>query len=170
MGPLTLPESGPIYLDACVFIYSVERIEPYRTLLEPMWRQAQAGRFAIASSELVVLETLIKPLREADEVLERIFRELFDSAEVQLIPTTRALWEEAARLRAKTNLTTPDALHAATALHEKCTLFVTNDWAFGRVDGQTIAVLGELTHWALRTFTPGAVKKRRIWLLKTATK
>ena len=87
-----------------------------------------------------------------------------------MIPTTRALWEEAARLRAKTNLTTPDALHAATALHEKCTLFVTNDWAFGRVDGQTIAVLGELTHWALRTFTPGAVKKRRIWLLKTATK
>ena len=31
VGPLTLPESGPIYLDACAFIYSVERIEPYRT-------------------------------------------------------------------------------------------------------------------------------------------
>ena len=145
MGPLTLPESGPIYLDTCVFIYSVERIEPYRTLLEPMWRQTQAGRFAVASSELVVLETLIKPLREADQVLERIFRELLDSAEVQLIPTTRALWEEAAPLRATTNLTTPDALHAATALHEKCTLFVTNDGAFRRVDGLPIALLGELT-------------------------
>ena len=29
MGPLTLPPTGPIYLDASAFIYSVERIEPY---------------------------------------------------------------------------------------------------------------------------------------------
>ena len=44
MGTLTLPSTGPIYLDASGFIYSVERIEPYCTLLEPMWRQAQVGR------------------------------------------------------------------------------------------------------------------------------
>ena len=36
MGPLTLPSKGPIYLDASGFIYSLERIEPYRALLEPM--------------------------------------------------------------------------------------------------------------------------------------
>ena len=48
---LTLPDSGPIYLDACGFIYSMERVEPYRTLLEPMWRQAEAGQFVIVSSE-----------------------------------------------------------------------------------------------------------------------
>ena len=35
MGSLTLPSIGPIYLDANGFIYSVERIEPYRTVLEP---------------------------------------------------------------------------------------------------------------------------------------
>ena len=34
-----------------------------------MWRPTQAGRFAVASRVLVVLETLIKPLREADQVL-----------------------------------------------------------------------------------------------------
>ena len=57
MGALTLPDSGPIYLDSCGFIYSVERVEPYRTLLEPMWRQAAAGKFVIVTSELTVLET-----------------------------------------------------------------------------------------------------------------
>ena len=36
MGTLTLPNSGPIYLDACGFIYGVERIEPYRGLMDPM--------------------------------------------------------------------------------------------------------------------------------------
>ena len=41
MGSLTLPSNGPVYLDASGFIYSVERIQPYSDLLEPMWRQAQ---------------------------------------------------------------------------------------------------------------------------------
>ena len=38
MGSLTLPPSGPVYLDTSGFIYSVERIPPYSDLLEPMWR------------------------------------------------------------------------------------------------------------------------------------
>ena len=95
MGALTLPDSGPVYLDSCGFIYSVERVEPYRTLLEPMWQQAAAGQFVIVTSELTVLETLVKPLRESDAFLERLFRELFDAVEVRLIPATRPLWEEA---------------------------------------------------------------------------
>ena len=139
-----LPDTGPIYLDACGFIYSLERVEPYRTLLELMWRRAQAGRFVVVTSELSVMETLVKPLRDSDSVLERHFRELFDSGEVRLIPTTRTLWEEAAQLRATTSLRTPDALHGAAALRERCTLFVTNDAAFRRVESLAVAVLGEL--------------------------
>ena len=144
MGPLNLPSSGPIYLDANGFIYSVERIEPYRTWLEPMWRQAQAGQFTIASSDLVVLETITKPLREGDTVIEMLFRSLFDAHEVTLIPTSRPLWEEAARLRAATGLKTPDALHAAAALQAQCTLFITNDDDFRRVDGLSVIVLDDL--------------------------
>ncbi|MDH3600238.1 MAG: hypothetical protein OEU26_11430 [Candidatus Tectomicrobia bacterium] len=53
MGTLTMPATRPIYLDTSGFIDSVERIEPYRTLLEPMWREAQAGQFVIVRSELV---------------------------------------------------------------------------------------------------------------------
>ena len=63
MGALTLPTGGSVYVDANVLIYSVERIEPYRALLAPTWQEARAGRFTLASGELVVLETLIKPLR-----------------------------------------------------------------------------------------------------------
>ena len=51
MGSLILPPNGPVYLDASGFIYSVERIEPYHTLLEPLWQQAQAGQFVIVSSD-----------------------------------------------------------------------------------------------------------------------
>ena len=148
MGSLILPPNGPVYLDVSGFIYSVERIEPYHTLLEPLWQRAQAGQFVIVSSDLVVLETLVKPLQNADTAVERLFRELFDADEVMLISTTRQLWEEAARLRATTGLKTPDALHAAAALHAQCTLFITNDGDFRRVPDLSVVVLNDLLNQA----------------------
>ncbi len=144
MGPLILPVNGPVYLDTNGFIYSVERIEPYRTLLEPMWQRARAGEFDIVSSDIVVLETLVKPLRDGDTVVEMLLRALFDAQEVSLISATRELWEGAARIRADTRLKTPDALHAATALQAGCALFVTNDTDFRRVQGLPVIVLDDL--------------------------
>ena len=144
MGSLTLPTGGSVYIDANAIIYSVERIEPYRELLAPMWQEAGAGRFALASSELVVLETLVKPLREGNARLEMLFRSIFAAAEMDLIPATLAIWEDAARIRAVTGLKTSDALHAATALSAGCALFITNDTDFRRVEGLPIVVLDDL--------------------------
>ena len=144
MGPLRLPTSGPIYLDANGFIYSIERIEPYRTILEPMWAQAQAGQFEIVTSELSILETLIKPFKEGDVLLEHLFRELLHSREVRLMQATAAIWEHAARLRAATGLKTPDALHAATALAASSTLCITNDTDFRHVPDLPVVVLDDL--------------------------
>ena len=144
MGSLTLPTVGSVYIDANAIIYSVERIEPYRELLAPMWQEARAGRFTLASSELVVLETLIKPLREGNARLEILFRSIFDAAEMDLIPATLAIWENAARIRAATGLKTSDALHAATARSVGSTLFITNDTDFRRVEGLPIVVLDDL--------------------------
>ncbi len=144
MGPLILPTGGSIYIDANVIIYSVERVEPYRSLLAPMWEEAKAGRFALASSELVALETLIRPLRDGNVLLEMLFRSVLAAEEMNLIPATLATWEDAARIRADTGLATPDALHAATALSTGCALFVTNDTDFHRIEGLSIVVLDDL--------------------------
>ena len=144
MGLLELPSNGPVYLDASAFIYSVERIEPYRALIEPIWGQAQAGRFTVVSSELVVSEVLVRPLREGNRLAESLFRSLLGAKEVGLIPATRSLWEETARLRAETGLKTPDALHAASALQAECKLFVTNDTDFRRVEDLPATILDDL--------------------------
>ncbi|MYC37626.1 MAG: type II toxin-antitoxin system VapC family toxin [Chloroflexi bacterium] len=144
MGLLELPSNGPVYLDASVFIYSVERIQPYQALIEPIWEQAQAGRFTVVSSELVVSEVLVRPLREGNRLAETLFRSLLGAKEVGLLAATRSLWEETARLRANSGLKTPDALHAASALQAGCTLFVTNDADFRRVEGLPVTILDDL--------------------------
>ncbi|NJL27624.1 MAG: type II toxin-antitoxin system VapC family toxin [Thermoanaerobaculia bacterium] len=145
MGSLTLPTGGPVYLDANGFIYSVERIEPYASLLQPLWQAAQNRELEIISSELVILETLVKPLREKDETLVSIFRALlFEAREVRLIPTTTAIWETAAHLRATLGLKTPDAVHVATAIAVRSTTFITNDPHFRRASELSVIVLKEL--------------------------
>ena len=144
MGELNLPSGGLVYLDASGFIYSAERIEPYRTLLEPMWYQAEDGEITIVCSDLVVMETLVKPIRDNDMFLKDLFNSLFNSNAVNLIPATRDIWEQSAVLRASTGLKTPDALHAATALSIGCAQFITNDTDFRRVENLPVTVLDDL--------------------------
>ena len=144
MGPLTLPPSGLVYIDASGLIYSVERIEPYRTMLEPMWEQVQDGDLAVVSSPVLVTEVLVKPLRDDNTEIELQYRELFASNAVRLLDASYQVFEDAARLRAETGLKTSDALHAATALRAGCTLFITNDTDFRRVQGLPVVVLDDL--------------------------
>lgn len=168
MERLNLPATGLIYLDAAAFIYSVERVEPYRTLLEPVWRQAPSGRLTVVSSELVVLETLVKPLRDGNRALEELFRSLLDSNEVRLIPATLSLWEQAADIRVATRLKTPDSLHAASAIHAGCNLFITNDIGFRRVPGLACRGLDRHTYGIERKLCDIKAVRRLGAILETA--
>jgi len=144
VGPLTLPTGGLVYLDASGLIYSVERVEPYRTLLEPMWQAAQNGDLTLVSSPILIVEALVKPLRDGNVEIEMQYRELFEANAVRLLAASYPVFEDAASLRAEARLTTPDAIHAATALRADCALFVTNDNDFRRVRDLPFAVLDDL--------------------------
>ena len=60
-----------------------------------------------------------------------------------LTVTTTDLTQRAAQLRATVNLKTPDAIHAATALHEGVALFVSNDAAYRRVPSLPVTLLDD---------------------------
>ena len=89
MGPLTPPSSGAVYLDANAFIYSVEKIEPQSAAIGPIWGAAKAGTIEIVSSEPVFLETLVKPIRERDTLLENFYRVLYQSQKIIARPSAR---------------------------------------------------------------------------------
>lgn len=144
MGPLILPLAGLVYIDASVLIYSVERVEPYRTLVEPMWLELQLGNLIIVSSPLLVLEALVKPIRDGNTEIESQYREIFASNAVRLLEASYEVFEDAASIRAETRLKTPDAIHSATAMRAECALFITNDTDFRRVEGLPVVVLDDL--------------------------
>ena len=144
MGRLNLPDAGLVYIDASGLIYSMERVEPYRTLLEPMWLAAQYGNITIVSSPIVVSEALVKPIRDGNKEIEEQYRALFVANAVRLLDASYQVFEDAARIRAETGPKTPDAIHAATAIRAHCALFVTNDRDFHRVQRLPAVVLNDI--------------------------
>lgn len=144
MGQLTLPSSATVYLDTSVIIYTVEANPIYYSLLQPLWLKFQIGEIELVTSELTLMETLVLPLRNANTTLVNDYEQLLLSSEIQLVSITRSVLRNAANLRANTNLKTPDAIHAATALGEGCTLFVTNDSGFRNVPNLSVVILSEV--------------------------
>jgi predicted nucleic acid-binding protein len=134
-----------VYVDTNAIIYLVEKIEPYLSASAPLWDALHAGRQAVLTSQLTLLEVLVKPLRDGnDSVADRFRAVLTGTAGLTCQPISLSILETAARLRATHNLKTPDSLHAATALETGCVMFVTNDTGFRRVSGLNVAILSEI--------------------------
>ena len=144
MGQLNLPFNAKVYVDTAILIYSVEANPDYRELLRPLWLKLKASELEVISSELSLMEVLIVPLRHQDTVLVQDYEQLMLGGDMQLIPLSQTILREAARLRATTNLRTPDALHAATAMNAGCTLFLTNDKEFRRITHLSVVIIQDV--------------------------
>lgn len=114
---------GLIYLDACLLIYAIER--------DPVFGQRTLAALAskpdetFAISPLTKLECLVKPHKDGDLVLQQYYETALGQL-VQL-PMTEPIFLQAAQLRARFGLKTPDALHLACAQHHGCEALWTND-------------------------------------------
>lgn len=83
------------------------------------------------ASTLVLTELLVPAFRVEDSSkAKEVFRLLAHFPHLQLVEVTANIAFDASRIRAKTSLRTPDALHLATALVSQADWFVTNDKAF----------------------------------------
>jgi predicted nucleic acid-binding protein len=144
VGSLSLPASGVIYIDTAPIIYSVEKHPDYAPSLRPLWAASKSGEIQVITSELALLETLVGPLKHGDSELAEVYSELLTATEMRLLPITLEVLTDAARLRADTNMKTPDAIHAATALAAGCDLFITNDGGFRRVASLPVVIISEV--------------------------
>jgi predicted nucleic acid-binding protein len=100
MGPIVLPTSGSVYVDANVVIYTVENHPLYAPRLRPFWLAVNAGMVRVFSSELLYLETLVGPHKSGSSQLAANYETFLGLPYLQLLPISVSILREAARLRA----------------------------------------------------------------------
>ena len=116
------------YLDSCLVIYLVERHVRWGERVAHALARASGADFAI--SPLVKCECLVGPIKRGDLVLRQGYTELF--GEFVSLGMPEPVYVQAAELRARFGLKTPDALHLACAQHHRCDELWTNDERLSR--------------------------------------
>jgi predicted nucleic acid-binding protein len=132
-------------LDTSPFIYFVERNPVYVDIMRGIFKRLTDDNFQAFSSVITLTEVLVQPLRQNNQALADKYRDLlFNGINFKLIPLNSSIAETAARLRARHNLRTPDALQIATALENGCDAFLCNDRNLKRVTELKILILDEI--------------------------
>lgn len=128
MGSLTEKLGPQVYLDANFFIYVLEAVEPWARAARAVLEALDRRELKAVTSELSLAECLVKPLASGQsEIAEAYLEFLKDRRFLTVLPVTREILIEAARLRGLSRIKLPDAIHAATALQKGCSSFLTND-------------------------------------------
>lgn len=137
----SIPSGTRVALDTVALIYFLERHERFGAPAARLFERIEAGTLLASMSALVLTELLV-PLyragrpRDASTLARRL--ENFSNLDTLAVDATIAT--EAARVRATHGLRTPDAIHAASALHAGAAGIITHDRAFR-------APRGELEVW-----------------------
>ena len=119
---------GPVAVDTAPFIYLIERHPRYLPVVRPLFAAADAGALDIVTSGLTLLEVLVVPWREGQDALARRYEALLTGSRgVRVVELGQPLLRQAALLRARHGVGTPDAIQLAAGLLSGCTAFVTND-------------------------------------------
>jgi predicted nucleic acid-binding protein len=115
-------------LDTAPLIYFIEENPLYLAALREFFAAADQGHFTVVTSVLTLTEVLIHPFRQGDYQLAEDYRRiLLHANHIDTLPVSASIAEEAARLRARHNLRTPDSVQLATAIAAGATSFLTND-------------------------------------------
>ena len=112
--------------DANCFIYALERAGSDRGRF--ILGQLFDGNHRVIASTMALSEFLVSPYRQGTAAEVAAVRAGFQSLPgLELLPLTNEIADQAARIRAATNLQLPDAIHIATALVAGAEAFLTND-------------------------------------------
>lgn len=132
-------------LDTAPVIYFIERNPKYIGTVRPFFESLDEGRFLAVTSTITLAEVLVHPLRLNDISLAKNYKEILLEAEnLDTFPLSPNIATEAARIRAKHDLRTPDAVQLATAASANASHFLTNDSRLPTLPGLKILVVDDL--------------------------
>ena len=131
--------------DTSPLIYFVERHPAYVDIMREVLHRVDTGAVTGYSSVVTLTEVLTQPKRVGNLTVENEYRDLLlHSRNFELVSISASIAEQAADLRARYRLRTPDALQITAALTTGCQAFLTNDPPMKRVTELRVLVLDDL--------------------------
>jgi predicted nucleic acid-binding protein len=109
LGALEDKLGDKVYLDTNLFIYALEEVEPWVGVARRVLAALDEGTCSGVTSELSVAECLVKPLELGRVDLVRTYQAFLQERRFfSVVPVTRELLVEAARLRGVYRIKLPD--------------------------------------------------------------
>ena len=110
-----------------------------------MFDRIEQGKNPAVTSTITLLELLVQPYRDKkEELAQKIFALTSTYPKLEWVPVTMNVADQAAELRARYRLSTPDAIQLATAIGHNATRFYGNDRGLRRVKEIECLLLDEL--------------------------
>jgi predicted nucleic acid-binding protein len=133
--PRVLRKHRRILLDSSVWICHFEQDAQFGAAAGRVIEALEEGRFRGVVSELTLLELTVRPLQLGrQDVADEYELLLSYFPNVDLEPVSREVLLDAAALRARHRLRTPDAILIATGLRCAATAAITNDKEWRRAE------------------------------------
>lgn len=134
-----------LFLDTAPLIYFIEGHSNYHQVLLKLFDYNDKSGFSFISSTITLLEVLVKPLKENQPEIVKKYSEILTTySGIDIYELNYNVAIEAAKLRAKYNLRTPDSIQLATAIVYKADFFLTNDARLKTVSEINVISLSEI--------------------------
>ena len=128
---VAIPPEASILVDSSVVLAYLTGTEPTSLLATQLFDAFIAtGRNLASLSVITVGEILVRPFRAGPQAVARAEGFLRHFGDIRVVDIDYDTAREAARIRAESNLRTPDALILASALASEVDVLVTNDRAW----------------------------------------
>lgn len=122
----------------------MERHKTYGAIVKPIFKEIEKGNIQAITTNITLLEVLVQPYRFGDEKLAQRYRNiLLNSEGLTTLTITHEITENAAKLRAKYLIRTPDAIQIATAVITNADAFLTNDEALKKITEVNVFCLND---------------------------
>jgi len=131
-----------IGIDSSILIYHLEDVKPYSDLTEAAFEALAEGAPNAVISTLCITELLVKPFADRQPERVALFEQFVLSIpNMTLMAPTYPIARQAAALRAKYQIRTPEALLVATSLNEQAEAFLTNDKNLRKLKAEGLSIL-----------------------------
>jgi predicted nucleic acid-binding protein len=123
-----------VLIDTSIWIYHIEQHPQLARAAGLIIDSLEQGKFRGIASELTLMELTVRPLQLGRQDVADDYEILLGYfPNLQLEPISREILLEAAGLRARQRLRTPDAIQIATGIRSGATLAVTNDESWRKI-------------------------------------